>query len=88
MERTEMSNHLDWEKIGTDWYTMPPTLTFDELITSPIYCAYVDKYGRWKVLLKNGVWYYQDTNDAELGQKCGPLETVDPVYIHAKYPNT
>jgi len=82
MEKTTGNNrNLDWEQIGLDWFTMPQTLTFDELITSPIYCKYVDQYGRWKVLLRNGVWYYQDYNDSELGQKCGPLEVVDSVSI-------
>ena len=87
MERTEMSNHLNWEEIGTGWCTMPQTLTFDELVTSPIFCNYVECYGHWKIILWNGVWYYQDTNNAERGQKCGSSETVDPVCLHRVYPS-
>jgi len=81
-DRGNRDGHLDWEQIGLDWYTMPQTLTFDELIASPIYRNYIDRYGRWQILLKNGVWYRQDCDNPELGRKCGPLEVVDPVCLH------
>jgi len=77
----------NWEEIGTDWYTMPQTLTFDELVSGPIFCNYIECYGRWKIILWNGVWYCEDVNDPELGQKCGPLETIDRVSLHNRYPD-
>ena len=69
------------DKWATDWADMPETMTFDELISSPLYANFSETFAGWKVLLSNGTFYRMDRDDHELGHKCGALECADRVFI-------
>jgi hypothetical protein len=63
----------------TDYFDMPESAHFDELITAEGFNDYVERHGLWKVIFNNGVYYTQDwqNDDAEVGIKCGVLQVLD-----------
>jgi hypothetical protein len=44
----------------TDYFDMPESAHFDELITAEGFNDYVERHGLWKVIFNNGVYYTQD----------------------------
>ena len=68
------------DKLGVfsqDWSEMPDRVSFDELLRAPGFYNYVERYGRWRVILRNGVFYRQSRSDPEVGNKCEPDEMLD-----------
>lgn len=61
----------------TDYADMPEAMAFDELIHHPLYYNYVERPGRWTVVLSNG-WYYRGLIEEETGYLCAPLKRLDP----------
>jgi hypothetical protein len=60
-----------------DWKDMPREATFEELIASSGYHNYIEKNGRWYILMKNGAFYRQDPENPEIGRLCSPIEVLD-----------
>ena len=63
---------------------LPDRMTFEELISHPLYKNYVEnglpgETFRWQVLLLSGWWYSSDPANTEIGIKCSALEKLDPV---------
>lgn len=59
------------------WNEMPKTATFDELIGASGFHNFAEKHGLWKIILKNGCYYTQDRDNAEIGRLCSPLQKLD-----------
>lgn len=66
------------DKWTTRWEDLPNEMSFDELITHPLYNNFAEMGRTWQVLLKNGVFY---TGTGETGQKCTPDAMLDKVFI-------
>jgi len=64
----------------TDWATMPPTATFDELLTWKGIAGYVDNGYSYSVIFLNGVVYY-GTIDQTTARRCDASERIDPVFL-------
>ena len=60
-----------------NWNEMPRTATFDELLAAPGFHNFVEKFGIWKIILKNGSYYTMDRDDHEIGTLCAPLQMID-----------
>jgi|GEM_PF-4205874 len=71
-----------YEPLDVD--NLPPTLTFDELLSGEWgeFHNYEENktIWRWTIILKNG-WWYRGELDCDIGRRCGPLERLDPIYL-------
>lgn len=63
---------------------LPPTLTFDELLSGKygeFYNYHDNKFTRrWHIILRNG-WIYSGDAGNNIGRRCGPLARLDPTMI-------
>jgi hypothetical protein len=68
-----------WE---TNWEDMPNIMTLDELMVHPLFSNYIEKYGKWQILLSNGVFYTGTIGGDGIAYKCRPESVLDRVFIH------
>jgi len=80
----ELIDELDgiFKRIDID--NLPPTLTFDELLSGKWgeFYNYHESARRWHIILKNG-WIYSGDASNNIGRRCGPLERLDPHLLYA-----
>jgi len=72
---------MDIGRFTQDWADMPESETFDNLIAATGYHNYAERNGRWYIIMRNGVYYRQSARNSEIGEKCGPLDVLDKVFL-------
>ena len=61
----------------TEYHDMPKTATFDDLLEARGFNDYVERHALWHIIFNNGVYYTQDRDNNEVGNRCGVLEVLD-----------
>jgi len=64
----------------TEHTEMPPTATFDELLTWKGIVGYVDNGYSYSIIFANGIVYYGQIAEP-IARRCDASERIDPVFL-------